>query len=71
MFTDNRAAVAHFNRHMGKAPNRLLNANGPWAELSDEEKEEDILTADWVPNRAMWRAKGFKGRNHVIRLNLL
>jgi predicted amidohydrolase len=67
---DNALAVKHFNRHMGKAPNRMMNILGPWHELSDEEKEEDILTADWVPNRAAWRRLGFKGRNDAIRQNL-
>lgn len=61
---DNRAAVAHFRRHMHKAPNWVLNQL-QWQGLSPKEREADIRTADWVPNRAAWRARGFRNSTHA------
>ncbi len=58
---DNRAAVAHFNRHMDAKA--LL--QGPWAGLTRDEVKADVQTADWVPNRASWRAQGFRNRAHA------
>lgn len=63
-----QAAVRHFNRHWDKAPNYEANLKGPWKGLSFEEIEEDVLTADWVPNRADWRAKGLRGRRHALEV---
>lgn len=62
---DNKVAVAHFRRHMNKAPNVENNLREPWHGLSAEERAEDILSADWVPNRAMWRAQGFRNKAHA------
>lgn len=63
--TINWDAVRHFWRYRHKAPNWILNRMGPWNSLSDEDVEADAKTADWVPNRAMWRARGFKGMAHA------
>lgn len=60
-----RLAVVHFRRHQHKTPHSVLNIAGPWAGLSPEDKEADILTADWVPNRAQWRDQGFKNYAHA------
>lgn len=60
----NSAAVRHFRRHMHQAPNWVLNQL-QWQGLSPEEREADILTADWVPNRAAWRAQGFRSWVHA------
>jgi len=65
---DNRAAVAHFRRHMERHPNSTLNRMGPWVGLGKEEREADIRTADWVPNRAMWRAQGFRNGTHALEV---
>lgn len=61
-------AIQHFRRHMHKAPNWAANLKGPWQGLSDEEKAEDILTADWVPNRRDWRSRGLRGRQHALEV---
>lgn len=63
---DNKVAVCHFNRYSRSS--RDENFKGPWADLSSEEIEADVLTADWVPNRAMWRSKGLKGRRHALEV---
>lgn len=60
----NQAAIAHFRRHQNKAPNWVLNQL-QWQGLSPEDREADILTADWVPNRAAWRAQGFRNQAHA------
>lgn len=68
MVIDNAAAVRHFRRHMNKAPNWIQNRMGPWKGLNRTEREEDIVTADWVPNRAAWRSKGLRGRRHAMEV---
>jgi hypothetical protein len=60
-----RAALRHFRRYQGHAPNWVKNKLGPWFGLNAEDREADILTANWVPNRAEWRAQGFKNYRHA------
>jgi len=60
------SAIRHFRKHMDKAPNNVLNRAFPWKGLTKEEREADIQTAEFVPNRAMWRAKGFMSKAHAL-----
>lgn len=62
--TINWPAVHHFRRHMHKAPNWVAN-QGVWEGLTIGEVKKDIQSADWVPNRASWRAQGFKNLAHA------
>jgi hypothetical protein len=64
MLFDNQAAVAHFRRHMRKFPNWVANQK-VWDGLTVGEVKEDIETADWVPNRASWRRRGFRNQAHA------
>jgi hypothetical protein len=68
IMVDNDAAVRHFRKYMNKAPNWVLNLAFPWKGLTQEEREADIKTAEFVPNRAMWRAQGFRSTTEALAL---
>lgn len=61
----NLDAIRHFKAHSHKAPNWQRNIKGPWLGLPLNERLADIETADWVPNRAAWRARGFRNQAHA------
>lgn len=63
--TASTSAVSHFRKYMDRAPNNVLNRAFPWKGLTKGEREADILTAEFVPNRAMWRARGFRNLAHA------
>ncbi len=54
-------AIRHFTRFMDP----VTLTKGPWAGLTRDEIRADVQTANWAPNRAMWRAQGFRNYAHA------